>query len=423
MASSKSSPRRRARATPTSSSAPKRHKTALVLAGGGVTGVVYEMGVLQALSQFLGDDFSIFDFDMIVGLSAGSIVGSFLANGVPPAEMISALHERPEATITPFPKWDVFRPNFGEFIQRAATLPVTLLSNAAKKIRRMTFGGNPYISLFDEILPSAIFTNHKVEQYLRENLHQAGRTNDFRQLRKALYVVATELDTGERTVFGDTHHDHVPISKAVQASSAIPLFYKPVRIGRREYVDGAIRKTLHIDIAIKKGAELIVCVNPVVPIHNDVEREAVPLFEGKGRYLSEKGFGYVWWQMIRLLLHSRIPLGFERYKRMYPNVDIVLIEPRMDDYKMFFHNIMDYEARIPIATHGYETAHQQLTEKFSELQSVFERHGVPLVKPERHLPMEAKPHAARAHTPRTRVKADIGLLEKTLQELEQRLAI
>lgn len=422
MASSTPS-RRRAPINTARTISPKRHKTALVLAGGGVTGVVYEMGVLQALSQFLGDDFSIFDFDMIVGLSAGSIVGSFLANGVTPAEMLAALHERPDATITPFPKWDVFRPNFGEFIQRAATLPVTLLSNAAKKLRRMTFGGNPYISLFDEILPSAIFTNHKVEQYLRENLHQAGRTNDFRRLRKALYVVATELDTGERTVFGDTGHDHVPISKAVQASSAIPLFYKPVRIGRREYVDGAIRKTLHIDIAIKKGAELIICVNPVVPIYNDVEREAVPLFEGKGRYLSEKGFGYVWWQMLRLLLHSRIPLGFERYKRMYPNVDIVLIEPRMDDYKMFFHNIMDYEARIPIATHGYETAFQQLSEKFPELQPAFERHGVPLIKPAKHVPMESKTAHPHPASPRGKVKTEIGLLEKTLQELEQRLAI
>jgi NTE family protein len=362
----------------------KRSKTALILAGGGVTGAVYEMGVLQALNQYLGNDFSLYDFDMVIGLSAGSLVGSFLANGVTPQAMMGALHEQPDAVVTPISKWDVFRPNIGEFLQRAAALPHTLLNNIFKQLRKRQFNGNPYVGLFDEILPSALFTNHRIEHYVRHNLHFPGRSNDFRRLKKPFYVVATELDTGDRMVFGDVDHDHVPISKAVQASTAIPLFYKPVRIGRREYVDGAIRKTLHVDIAIEKGAELIICVNPVVPLRNDVEKEFIPLLDHRGRYISEKGFGYVWWQTLRLLMHSRIPLSLENYKRNYPNVDIIIIEPRPNDYRMFFHSIMDYEARIPIARHGYKTTMSALSHHFDEYAAKCARHGITFRRPTEH---------------------------------------
>jgi predicted acylesterase/phospholipase RssA len=402
------------------SSAP-RSKTALILAGGGITGVVYEIGALHALDQHFGEGFSIADFDMIIGLSAGAFVGSFLANGIMPEAMFAALRQESNAPIAPFPKWDVFRPNFGEFFERALALPRTLALNMFKKLRQVA-GGNPYVSVFDEILPSGLFVNDRVESYLRNNFHRLGRTNDFRQLRRRLYVVATELDTGDRIIFGDEGHDHVPISKAVQASTAIPLFYRPVRIGRRDYVDGAMRKTLHADIAIAKGAKLIVCINPVVPLRNDIEREAVPLFEGKGRYLREKGFGYIAWQMLRVLLHSRIELGLERYKRLHPDVDIIIIEPRMDDYRMFFHNIMDYEARVPLAKHGRDTVMAHLSEHFDEYAATFARHGIRMVRPGRRIPLSAPVHRpAPPRTPVFKSASDVLRLQASLDALAARL--
>ena len=407
---------------PKSKSPTARDKTALILAGGGITGVVYEIGALHALDQYLGDAFTIADFDLIIGLSAGAFVGSFLANGVTPEAMFGALRHDPRAPIAPFPKWDVFRPNLGEFLERVIALPRTLALNAIKTLRKATLGGNPYVSVFDEILPSGLFVNDRVEGYLRQSLHRLGRTNDFRQLRRQLYVIATELDTGDRVVFGDETHDHVPISKAVQASTAIPLFYRPVRIGRRDYVDGAMRKTLHIDIAIAKGAKLIVCINPVVPLRNDIEREAVPLFEGKGRYLREKGFGYIAWQMLRVLLHSRIELGFERYKRLYPDVDIILIEPRLDDYRMFFHNIMDYEARVPIAKHGNDTVMAHLAEHFNEYAPIFARHGIELTRPGRRIPLSVPVHRpAPPRAPSLRSDQDVSRLQASLDALDARL--
>jgi predicted acylesterase/phospholipase RssA len=66
-----------------------------------------------------------------------------------------------------------------------------------------------------------------------------GRTNDFRELRHKLYVIATELNSGSSVRFGERGHDHVPISRAIQASTALPGLYPPVPIDGHIYVDGA----------------------------------------------------------------------------------------------------------------------------------------------------------------------------------------
>ena len=64
-------------------SRPDLHKTALVLAGGGLTGAMYEIGALRAIDDILTDR-SVNDFDIYVGTSAGAIVGALLANGATP---------------------------------------------------------------------------------------------------------------------------------------------------------------------------------------------------------------------------------------------------------------------------------------------------------------------------------------------------
>ena len=92
-----------------------------------------------------------------------------------------------------------------------------------------------------------------------------GRSNDFRRLKHRLYLVATDLDTGEAVEFSAAGFDDVPISTAVQASAALPGLFPPVEIHGRYYVDGALIKTLHASVALRDGAELVLCVNPLVP--------------------------------------------------------------------------------------------------------------------------------------------------------------
>src|SRR5213592_284349 len=71
----------------------RRSKTALVLGGGGFTGGVYEIGALRAF-DLLAVNRTVNDFDVYVGTSAGSFVGSLLANGVPAEEMMRVLNKR-----------------------------------------------------------------------------------------------------------------------------------------------------------------------------------------------------------------------------------------------------------------------------------------------------------------------------------------
>src|SRR2546430_7648102 len=73
------------------------------------------------------------------------------------------------------------------------------------------------------------------------------------------------LDTAERVVFGHDEDTSLIISEEVQASTALPGFYKPARIKGVDYVDGGVRRTANIDVAIEHGAELVICYNPFRP--------------------------------------------------------------------------------------------------------------------------------------------------------------
>ena len=99
----------------------------------------------------------------------------------------------------------------------------------------------------------------------------ARRSNDFRELAHELYLVATDLDSCERIVFGADGFDDVPISTAVRASGALPMVYAPVKVGDRELIDGGIVSTTNLDIAVEAGAALVIVINPIVPYVNEFE--------------------------------------------------------------------------------------------------------------------------------------------------------
>ena len=115
----------------------------------------------------------------------------------------------------------------------------------------------------------------------------------------------------------------MPISQAVKASSALPGLYPPARIGGRDYVDGALKKTLHASVALKEGAKLLVCVNPLVPFNADLASAA----GAKPVHLADRGLVTVLSQTFRALIHSRMRVGMERYAKDFPDADVVLFEP------------------------------------------------------------------------------------------------
>jgi hypothetical protein len=221
-----------------------------------------------------------------------------------------------------------------------------------------------------------MYSGAGLERYLRDVLRDPARTDDFRALRRELYLAATDLDTCERIVFGADGWDDVPISLAVRASTALPMVYKPVRVRDREFVDGGIVSTTNLDIAVEAGAKLVVVVNPLVPYVNDFTGEVRTLTGTRARRVSDMGFPQIGYQAFKMLAYQRLHEMARQWEQRYPGVDIVLIEPEPDDELMFQTSILNFTSRVDIARHGFETVTYRLATDYDRFREICHRHGI-----------------------------------------------
>ncbi len=351
-------------------------KTALVLGGGGFTGGVYEIGALRAL-DLLSTNRTVNQFDVYVGTSAGAFVAAAVANGVTPEEMMRVIVGQAP---TPFPdaraSW-LLRPNYREFVTRGLQFPLRLthlLLALAQDIGQVS--AIDLVLGLAEALPAGLYSADGIERYMRRILSDPGRSDDFRQLGAELYLTATDLDTCERVVFGAEGWVEVPISRAVSASSALPMLYKPVEIRNREFVDGGIASTTNLDIAVEAGAKFIVVVNPLVPYANDLESELPTATGSRPRRVSAMGFPQVGYQAFKLLAHQRLHELARRWEERYPGVDIILIEPDSRDELMFQTGVMNFTSRVEVARHGFESVTLKLANDYPYFKRICARHGI-----------------------------------------------
>ena len=347
-------------------------KTALVLSGGGLTGAVYHIGALRALNDALLDR-SVNDFDIYVGTSAGAIITSCIANGIRTKDLFRAIAG--EAGPANLERGDVFSPNYSELLRKLAGLPAIsawAIWHYLRNVRDMD--AFDFAMLFADALPSGFLDGESIGRYLSRVFKFTGKTDDFRKLQRDLQIIATDLDNGERVVFGRGHNDRVPISRAASASAAVPVLYTPVRLDGRELVDGGLRGTASIDIAIDRGADLVICVNPLVPFDN--RSRSIPRLGTDARTVSEKGFSAITNQVARTALHAGLQYHIKQVRRAHPEVDIILIEPRRTDARMFFDNPMRFSSRMQIARHGYQSVLVELDENYRRNRDVLARHDM-----------------------------------------------
>ena len=130
-----------------------------------------------------------------------------------------------------------------------------------------------------------------------------------------------------------------------------------------------MRHTANIDVAIERGADLVICYNPFRPFVNDVERE--------GSFLSDRGLRLVLNQTFRTLLHSRLELGIQRYLNDHRfQGDIVLLEPTERDARFFALNPLAFWRRGEALQHGFESVWATIDRNFEELADVLGGYGL-----------------------------------------------
>ncbi len=350
-------------------------KTALVLGGGGFTGGVYEIGALRAL-DLLAVNSTVNNFDVYVGTSAGSFVATMLVNGVTPEEMMQVINERVSSEFDDLDLDKALKFNYLGFLQKAAMLPLRTVELLRRLVQMGEFSAIDIGVGLAEALPTGLYSNHGIGDYVEQALSETGRVNDFRQIEQELYLTATDLDTCERLVFGEPGWDDVPISKAIECSTALPVVYKPVDLKGRQLIDGGIRSTTNVDIAVEKGAKFIVVVNPLVPFVNDFEQRIPTVFGTRVRRVADMGVPAIANQVFRLIAHARLHQAVEMWQEKYKGVDIVLVEPEPNDELMFGTPIMDYSRRLQIGRHGFESVTATLAKDYDRYKEIAERHGL-----------------------------------------------
>jgi len=392
------------------------------LAGGALSGGAFKAGGLKAFNDFLVNR-KVTDFDIYVGISAGGFLAAPLAGGIPPEEILKSIDGTSEhfSQLSPleiyYPNWRemFFRPLlylfnrfsyfpsiFLDFIQALPNISESLKEGIVRFVKeptysnyelmmkplvRSVYSGRSAPSIFSA-LPTGFFDNKPLEKFLRENMKRNHLSNHFKVLKrmrgKDLYICGMELDSGDRSIFGWDEKNDITISEAVMASTAMPGFYKPARIKGVDYIDGGVLKTANIDLAIQKGAELIICYNPFRPLRNIVN---VEYRREKDRYLtkdvriSDNGVFGVFNQVFRTLYHSRLKYDIQRYEedRGFKG-DIILLEPKEDDMSFFQMNPFAFWTRAQAAKSGFESVKDSIEGKFDEVKSILGSYGIDMTR-------------------------------------------
>ncbi|MXR36269.1 patatin-like phospholipase family protein [Craterilacuibacter sinensis] len=344
-------------------------KIGIALAGGGPLGGIYEVGACAALAEAIdGLDFSHVDF--YVGVSSGALIASILANNIPPARLARILINDDAAVM--FDPGTLLHPALTEYLTRLGMLPNLLASSLqhylAAPCRHGLFES---LQQLNQAIPTGLFDGQGIDRILTELFSKDGFSNSFHALHHRLSIIATDLDSGQAIAFGSPGFDDITVSKAVQASTALPGLFPPVKIKDRYYVDGALVKTLHASVALEQGADLVFCVNPLVPYR-------APKEQANTHKLYERGLPGVLSQTFRAIIHSRLHTGMSRYKHEYPHADVLLFEPARDNEAIFFANVFSYRDRRSLCEHAYQHTRTDLYRRRQTLAPLLEKHGLKL---------------------------------------------
>lgn len=207
--------------------------TALVLGGGGVAGIAWEIGVLDALAH-AGVDLTV--AERIVGTSAGAAVGAQLCTG----ESLESLCAR---QLVP--------------VEHSGELSIDSSLDGLLEQFAACFEGAPDEIELRRRLGRVALDAPTVEESARRAVIES-RLSVHEWSARDLRVTAVDAHSGEFRVFDRT--SGVPLVDAVAASCAVPGIWPPVTIGTSRFIDGGMRSGTNADLV--EGADVVVILAP-----------------------------------------------------------------------------------------------------------------------------------------------------------------
>jgi NTE family protein len=356
---------------------PAAPRVALCLPGGGFTGALYQIGALAALGDGM-HKVSVGTFATYLGSGTGAAVAAALAGGIDVDRVYKALLD-PADPFFPLERGHILQLDLNEWRRTFETGWVAIRHAMARLSTRKDTPPS-HLTILEQMdrlndsLPAGLFRLDKYERFLAEFFLRRGIPNSFRAMPRELLVAASDLDTGERVLFGSEGRKDVPVSLACSASMALPLFFSPVRIGDRHYLDGGLGHVAHLDVAEAKGADLAIVVNPLVPV--STAKGHVPTGHGVGESVRDKGMLWTYNQAMRIGAHARLQQDVARYAAAPGGMRVLVLEPRPSDALLFMHNpAANIAARRAILEYAYRTTRERITEWTAENRSTMERFG------------------------------------------------
>jgi NTE family protein len=271
----------------------------LVLGAGGVVGASWLMGALEGLEAETG--WQPCEADYIVGTSAGAVIGTLVASGIPPAFMAGYSAGR---QLEEFDGLDQLE-DLAELIEREAEAAEDVAKRETGAEYRLHRGlpgigpgswrlalatlrnpiAHPPLAVLSGWVPRGIVSTDPIRRIV-ERFVPGGWPD-----HENLWLMACDYATGRRVALGREDAPPAALADAVAASCAIPGFYRPVQIGGRRYVDGGVCSTSNLDVVRSLGLDLVVCLNPSSSLAPFAPRSAADYFAaamriGTGRRLA-----------------------------------------------------------------------------------------------------------------------------------------
>ena len=220
-------------------------RVGLALGAGGITAIAWMIGALEGLRERTG--FCAADADVISGTSAGAVLGTVLASGQDPRELLRYAED-----------------------DAALSEQMRLATAGRARDRRLPLPGSVAIGLKGLLascphqriasLSGFLPAGQRSTAEIRGLTHAATRRGWPEHTR--LWLHACDCRTGRRVTFGRDGAPQAELADAVAASAAVPGYYRPVSIGGRPYIDGGVHSLSNLDALAGAGCDVVVCLSP-----------------------------------------------------------------------------------------------------------------------------------------------------------------